>query len=206
MPLPILVKMTKGLRFDSNRNPNFIAKIFHFVMIRKANIIWRKIEKYLKGKSVLDVGMGSGSITYFLKSKKFEVTSVDVKNLSIYEDLKPVLYGGDTMPFKNNSFETAVIVHVLHHCDDGEKVLKEARRVAKRVIFIEDTYRNWFEWLVVSVSDAINNGELWLHKYRTVAEWKKIIKRNNWKVVYYSEWSEWFVAAVYGRYCVFVIE
>ena len=103
-------------------------------------------------------------------------------------------------------FETALIIHVLHHCGDGLAVLSEAKRVAKRVIFIEDTYRNWFEWFVVSVSDALNNGELWFHKYRKFNEWKKVIKRKGWTIVHCDQWSEYGVAALYGRYCLFVIE
>lgn len=206
MPLPFLVRKARGLEFNSIKNASLLAKILHFIMMRKALYVWQKIGEYLKGGSVLDVGMGSGSITYFLKSKKFDVTSVDVNNLSIYEDLKPIIYDGDRIPLKDNSIETAVIIHVLHHCGDGLKVLEDAKRVSKRVIFIEDTYRNWFEWLVVSVSDAVNNGELWLHKYRTVSEWKKIIKSKNWRVVHCSEWSEWGVVAIYGRYCMFVVE
>lgn len=206
MPLPFLVKSAKGLRYGNFKDANFVAKIFHFVMMRKAGFVWGRIGNHIRGKSVLDIGMGCGSIIYFLRKKGFEVKSVDVANLSIYDDLEPIIYDGTKIPFKNNSFESAVIIHVLHHCIDGLAVLREAKRVSKRVIFIEDTYRNWLEWFVVSVSDALNNGEFWFHEYRTISEWERILKKNKWKIVRKEEWSEWGVAAVYGRYCMFVIE
>lgn len=206
MPVPLIVKRARGLRFETTKKANLFARLLHFVMMRKAEIVWKKIGPFMTGKKVLDVGMGSGSITYFLKKKGYDTTSVDVQDLSIYEDLKPVIYDGQKLPFADNSFDTAVIIHVLHHCSDGIQVLQEVKRVAKRVIFIEDTYRNRFEWLIISVSDAVNNGELWFHTYRTVKQWREIIKNNKWTQVHESDWSEWAVAAIYGRYCMFVIE
>lgn len=205
MPFPSLVKRSCGLSFSGKSKPNLIARVLHFVMLRKAKIVWSRINEFVKGPMVLDVGMGSGSITYLLKSKGFRVKSVDVGNLSIYEDLKPVIYDGFKIPFKSE-FDLALVVHVLHHCEDGLRVLNEAKRVAKRVILIEDTYRNWLEWLVIAVSDAVNNGEFWFHKYRKFDDWQKYIERKGWKIIHSDQWSEYGVAAVYGRYCLFVIE
>lgn len=206
MPVPFIVKSARGLNLESTKDAGLLSKVTHKVMMRKAEIIWNHVGKYMKGKKILDVGMGSGSISYFLNKKGFEVKSVDVDSLSIYEDLKPVLYDGENLPFKNNEFDTAVIIHVLHHCKDGVKVLEEAKRCAKRVIFIEDTYRNKLEWILISIFDCFTNFEFWKHKYRTVAEWKKIIKKEGWKIVYFDQWSEVGVTSPYGRYCLFVVE
>jgi ubiquinone/menaquinone biosynthesis C-methylase UbiE len=175
-------------------------------MMRKARIVWKHIGKYMYGKKMLDVGMGSGSFSYFLNKKGFDVQSVDVASLSIYDDLKPVIYDGKTLPFKDREFDTAVIIHVLHHCSDGLRVLEEAKRCSKRVIFIEDTYRNQLEWFVVASFDSITNFEFWWHKYRTIHEWKKIIKDKGWKVVSSDQWSEGGITSPFGRYCMFVIE
>lgn len=38
------------------------------------------------------------------------------------------------LPFENDSFDTAVLGDVLEHCSDPEKAVKEAARVAHRVI------------------------------------------------------------------------
>lgn len=206
MPVPFIVKSAKGLSFKSTKKANFVARVSHKFMMRKARIVWGHIGTFVAGKKVLDVGMGSGTNNYFLKKKGFETTGIDVDNLSIYSDLKPVVYDGENIPFKKNEFDTAVIVHVLHHCNDGVQVLKEAKRVAKRVILVEDTFRNKFEELVIGSNDAFTNFEFWWHKYRKVAEWKRIIKKNDWKVVAFDQWSEVGVTSIYGRYCMFVIE
>ncbi|KKQ34024.1 MAG: Methyltransferase type 11 [Candidatus Collierbacteria bacterium GW2011_GWC2_44_18] len=174
--------------------------------MRKADEVWKHIGKYTKGKKVLDVGMGSGSISYLLNKKGFSVTSVDVANLSIYEDLKPIIYNGHKLPFKDNQFDTAVIVHVLHHCNDGVEVLKEAKRVSKRVIFVEDTFRNSVEWFFDAAFDSLGNFEFWWHKYRKISEWRQVLTENEWKIMAFDEWSEVGIASLYGRYCMFVIE
>ena len=204
MPIPHVVKTVRGLSLKSVEKANSWSRIVHAVMWRKANHVWKHVGSYVQGKKILDVGMGSGSIAYFLNKKGFSVTSVDVDDLSIYNDLKPIIYDGHKLPFRDKEFDSAVIIHVLHHCQDGLEVLKETMRVAKRVIFIEDTFRNGFEWFLVSVFDSLTNGELWWHKYRSVSDWTKIIKKYGWRLTATSEWSE--VTSPYGRYCLFVIE
>ena len=206
MPIPLVVWSAKGLRLESIKGANFWSKIIHGVMVRKADEVWKHIGKHISGKKVLDVGMGSGSISYLLIKKGFEVTGVDVSNLSIYENLKPVIYDGHGLPFKDNQFDTAVIIHVLHHCNDGLEVLREAKRVAKRVIFIEDTYRNAVEWFLGAVFDSLGNFEFWWHQYRMVYEWRQILAKNEWKIMASGVWSEVGIASLYGRYCMFVIE
>ena len=205
MPISYIVKRARGLSLKSTENADWLSKIMHMFMMHKARIVWSHIGKYMKGEKVLDVGMGSGSISYFLNKKGFKVTGVDVDSLSIYSDLKPVIYDGEKLPFKNNEFDTAVIIHVLHHCSDGLKVLEEVKRVAKRVVVIEDTFRNGLEWFVVGAGDSITNNELWWHKYRKWGEWKKIIKDHGWRLVASDQWSE-SVTWIYSRYCMFIIE
>lgn len=71
MPIPFIVRSAKGLRLESIREANFWSKTIHGVMSRKADHVWKYIGKYVKGKKVLDVGMGSGSISYFFEQKGF---------------------------------------------------------------------------------------------------------------------------------------
>lgn len=206
MPIPFITNSAVGLSLKSTKNANLWSRFIHRVMHRKANHIWTKIGRLIRGNRLLDVGMGSGSIAYLLKKKGFNVMSVDVASLSIYDDLKPVIYDGHNLPFKNKKFDTAVIIHVLHHCDDGLEVLDEAMRVSKRVVFIEDTFRNMPEKFLVSCIDSLTNAEFWWHKYRSVKEWKQIIGKRGWKIVESNEWSETGVTSPYGRYCLFAIE
>ena len=206
MPIPFIVKRAKGLCLKSTDKADFVSKLTHKFMMRKARAVWSHVGRHIEGKKILDVGMGAGATSFFLIKKGFEVTGVDVDNLSIYDDLEPVVYDGEKLPFEDNKFDTAIIVHVLHHCGDGIGVLEEAKRVAKRVIFIEDTFVNKVEWLSVELNDALTNFEFKLHKFRTNREWKKIIKDRGWKIVAEDNWYEIGVSSFYSRYCMFVVE
>lgn len=206
MPIPFLVKSAKGLSLKNVKDAGMFSKIMHGFMMRKAGFVWSHVGKYITGKTILDVGMGAGATSFFLIKKGFDVTGVDVDNLSLYSDLKPVVYDGTSLPFKDNQFDTAIIVHVLHHCGDGIKVLEEVKRVAKRVIFIEDTFTNHLEWISLQFNDAITNCEFKWHLFRTEAEWRKIIRKKGWKIVASDTWFEVLVSSFYSRYCMFVVE
>lgn len=206
MPIPFIVKRAKGLSLKSTEKADWISKATHQFMMRKAGYVWGHIGKYMKGKNILDVGMGAGATSFYLTKKGFDIIGVDVDNLSIYKDLKPIVYDGEKLPFKNGEFETAIIVHVLHHCGDGVAVLEEVKRVAKRVIFIEDTFTNPIEWISVQLNDALTNFEFKLHKFRTKKEWIEIIKERNWKIVGQDSWFEIGISSIYSRYCMFVVE
>jgi SAM-dependent methyltransferase len=131
---------------------------------------------------------------------------LDVHNVSAYHSITPTLYNGENFPFKVNQFDTGIIVHVLHHCDDGVKVLSEAMRTSRRVILIEDTYRNWIEHKIVSFNDNLGNWEWYQHPYHKTSWWIKTIKQNSWKIIYQQEYSEFTYKVLYGRYVLFVLE
>lgn len=206
MPVPLITKKIKDLRSDRSVKVGFWGGLVESFMNRKALNIWSRIAEYISGDDILDVGLGGGGLYVFLKNKGYKMTGIDVDNLSVYQDVKPVIYDGKTIPFARGRFDTAVIIHVLHHCDDGIRVLQEAKRVARRVIIIEDTYRNIVEKLVVGVGDCLYNFEFWWHTYRTPIQWEEIIRNNKWKIAAKREWSEFFISSVYGRYCMYVIE
>lgn len=101
-------------------------------------------DNIVEGK-ILDIGCGDGSLTRLIaeKFKGKKVTGVDVeehpqwkfhklpnltfKEGSVYE-----------LPFKDNSFQAAIIKDVLHHLSSPTLAVKELLRVAsKQVLIIE---------------------------------------------------------------------
>ncbi len=137
-----------------------------------------------KGETVLDLGSGTGHTARALIKKGFEVSCVDYNDMNIFEETKPILYDGVNLPFKKNSFDTALLITVLHHTPDPIGIVKETSRVAKKIIIMEDTYNNFFQKWAVFVMDSIGNMEFFGHPHtnKTDTQWQKEFKKLGLKI------------------------
>ncbi len=104
---------------------------------------WHQIDEIFnfKPKNVLEVGVGTRFLAYYLKEKGIKVTSIDIDR-----DLKPDYVGSVLdMPFKKNEFDVVVAFQVLEHLPfkDFPKALGEMFRVCRNssVISLPDNGR-----------------------------------------------------------------
>lgn len=66
-------------------------------------------------------------------------------------------YDGKHIPFPDQSFEVTYAAFVFHHIDNFLPLLKECRRVTKkRLIIVEDVYRNPLEHIMIALADFAN--------------------------------------------------
>lgn len=107
--------------------------------------------------SILDIGCGSGLVAYTLSNNGFDVRSVDVSNCSLIPQISPEVYDGKRLPYADKSFDVALLLTVLHHCNHPEQVLSEALRVSHKVIVVEDTYNNVFQKYMTYLLDSFVN-------------------------------------------------
>jgi SAM-dependent methyltransferase len=93
-------------------------------------------------RSVLDVGCGDGDVARSVGAKvgAERVAGVDVK-VQPGALVEVTAYDGVHLPFPDGAFEAVVVSDVLHHCQDPTAVLREALRVAARVVGIKDHFR-----------------------------------------------------------------
>jgi SAM-dependent methyltransferase len=139
-----------------------------------------EIEPYLNSHDrILDVGSGNSVLTQELRGQGYKVLPVDVKNHSFVDEIVPILYDGRILPFCQNSFDVALLITVLHHTSDPDSILNEARRVARRIIVIEEIYENRFEKYFTYVIDSLFNLEFFGHprSNRTDSEWRRTFNR-----------------------------
>lgn len=133
---------------------------------------------------ILDVGSGTCNVALYMQDEGYNVTPLDVADLSFTPRMKPILYDGIRMPFKNNEFDTALILTVLHHipATQHETVLKESARVAKRIIIIEDVHSNYLHKLATMFMDSLFNLEFIGHPHsnKSDAEWREVFKKLGW--------------------------
>jgi SAM-dependent methyltransferase len=89
--------------------------------------------------SVLDIGTGTSLPIHIFAEIFPEVkyNTVDIVDIRKRKKLPFVIYDGKTLPFNNEEFDVSLLNETLHHCEDPESVLIEARRVARSVYVIE---------------------------------------------------------------------
>lgn len=91
------------------------------------------------GASVLDVGSGDGSIAAEVMERRPDVTITGVDVLVRPEvKIRVEPFDGVTLPFPDRCFDVVSFVDVLHHTDDPDVLLAEARRVTRRSVLVKD--------------------------------------------------------------------
>ena len=107
---------------------NYLSERSFYGLIYRNFWLYPKLNKYLTGKA-LDIGCGIGD---FLKYRK-NTTGVDVNNHLVKyckkNNLNAIHMEPDMLPFKDETFESAIMDNVLEHIIDPKPILSEARRV-----------------------------------------------------------------------------
>jgi len=106
------------------------------------------VKAFAKGW-ILDVGYGD-AVFVWGRSPPKNVVCTDIE---VYGHTH-VRLDANMLPFRDNSFDTVLLMEVLEHVDDVERALKEALRVAKEVVlvsypfedrelFVKNNYPRW---------------------------------------------------------------
>ena len=150
-----------------------------FIYKKRADFYANRVLPFIKeNEKVLDIGAGNGVIAKVI-NKKADVTLVDVIDYN-QTDLTLIIYNGKTLPFPDNHFDTSLLVAVLHHTEYPEELLKEAKRVSKRLIIVEEVYTTRFGKLFLSLWDWFFNiatkAPLYFN-FHSKKEWNQIFNR-----------------------------
>ena len=166
--------------------PTIRRKNGETIFIKSVERILNKFIFFLSANDkILDLDSGTCMFTRILKNKGFNITPVDIKNRSYYEDITPIIYDGKKLPFKNDSFDMCMLIAVLHHTQNPEIVLKEAMRVSKKIILLEDIYTNTPQKLYTYFIDSLLNKEFIGHPHtnKMNSEWLALFKKLGLKLV-----------------------
>lgn len=88
---------------------------------------------------IVDIGCQDGHIFQCFEYRD-NVTNVDI---DLYDIWNFVRADAQNLPFKDKEFDIAVLAEILEHVPDPVKALKEAARVANKVVI---TVPNEYEW------------------------------------------------------------
>lgn len=157
--------------------PSFLRpRIDEFFFRAKTERTVSRIKNFLSPKDkIIDLGAGIGLISFLFQEAGFKVTSVDVQDKSLYPSVRSTLYDGKKLPFPNNSFDACLLLAVLHHTKNPDVMLEEVKRVARKVIILEDIYSNSAQKYFTYLVDSILNVEFFNHprSNRTDDQWRE---------------------------------
>ncbi len=164
----------------------FFRDIIYKLGRARANDLISKIKPFLnKEDHILDIGAGTCNVSEILLGEGYNIVPLDIQDLSFVDDIKPILYDGNKIPFNDNKFDLALIVTVLHHTPHPEKIIREARRVSKRIIIIEDIYTNIFHKYLTYFFDSLVNLEFIGHPHtnKNDKQWRAVFNKFGLKLV-----------------------
>jgi ubiquinone/menaquinone biosynthesis C-methylase UbiE len=141
----------------------------------RAETVVSRVNPFLTtATKLIDIGSGTGDVAILLKKQGKEVTPVDVANFHWYRNLQPIIYDGITLPFPDQTFDTALILMVMHHTPNPNKIFAEASRVANEIVVIETSYTNLIHKIYTVVTDLIGNLQIvgFWNSYKTDESWK----------------------------------
>lgn len=150
----------------------------NFIQKRKmqaARLKQDRINPFLSQKEkLIDIGCGNCSLLKSLKDNHPTIQGVDIHNVSLFDNIQPIVYDGETLPFKDNQFDTSLLITMLHHTPDPERIIREAMRVSNRLIIMEDIYTHQLQKHITYFTDSLVNWEFNGHPHtnKSDKEWK----------------------------------
>jgi ubiquinone/menaquinone biosynthesis C-methylase UbiE len=150
----------------------------------------RAIAPFVVGSRLLDLGAGEGYVTTALRQQA-EVWACAVDIGPYQRASEPYLiYDGGRLPFRDATFDTALVSLALHHCADPERVLDEALRVTRsRLIILESVYRNrwerfWLERLDGALNRYRHRGEMPLPlAFKSPQQWQQLFDNRHLRTI-----------------------
>ena len=154
-----------------------------------------EIKPWLRsGDYIIDIGCGTGTLTELLLRQGFKVLPVDVEDLSCVVEVRPLLASGSHMPFRNQSFDVALLSDVLHHTPCPRALIGEAARIAHRVIVHETVYGTQLQKYLTFAMDRVLSLNFGRHPHTNLpdAGWRALFTTLNLTLVDAQYSSFWF--------------
>lgn len=143
--LRLRFEFLKDIFHDVLKNPilnNFVRNVVATGQITIKNRIKRLIKN---SDNVIEIGCGTGEFSKIVNGDyvgvDIEKSYIDYANKKFSKKNKKfVLMNGEKLDFKDKSFDTSLILSVLHHLNDKDvfSILKEAKRVTKKRVILVD--------------------------------------------------------------------
>jgi SAM-dependent methyltransferase len=152
------------------------------IFARRTRILSAAICNLLpRDAGILDVGSGDGTIACSWMKRRSDLTVQGIDILVRPETKIPVrAFDGCTIPYDDRSFDVVSFIDVLHHANDAEQLLREARRVSKNWVIVKDHFaENTWDRATLTLMDWVGNaphGVSLPYNYWSRDRWKRAFK------------------------------
>lgn len=166
-------------------------KVEQWWALRRAKVKLARLRPlHAQPTDLLEVGCGNGALTALLRQEGHTVTPLDIVDHSLFPSVRPVIYDGSRFPFPDGRFRTCQLITILHHTPDPDHLIREAMRVADRIIIMEDIFINPVQRRLTFLADSIVNGEFFGHPHtnRSDAGWRDTFQRLGLRVEFSEEY------------------
>lgn len=132
--------------FEQALKKRFVAKSdlshMHTAIKARSTKVFEEVACHFIGSSLLDVGCGNGLVSELSKPHFAEIQLLDVMNYLSQEVDLPFVQYDEGRPFPiTKTYDTVLLLTVLHHSNDPLLLLKESwKATAKRLIIIESVF------------------------------------------------------------------
>jgi SAM-dependent methyltransferase len=170
--------------------------VFKKTTLFRSKIISRALEGLLYGK-VLDIGCGDGIITNEIsKHFKCSIISTDIVDQRELDIPFKLMKRRGELPFNDGEFDIAIFIHCLHHINDYNPLINEARRVAKNILIYD--YEPTFMGVITDIICNLIHYKILLFPLpKSLKFWEKIINGRG-KMVKITRWYPWKDFVVYN--------
>ena len=128
--------------------------------------IMKNTPEYSKGKRVLEIGCGRGSLSCYFSDSGYDCTLLDLSEsvLDVAKDIfdknklkaKFIVGDANNLEIPNNSFDVIYSIGLLEHFDDVRTTISEQMRVL-------DTGGIWFGYIVPKYVDNVQKDYEWIN-------------------------------------------
>lgn len=144
------------------------------------------VERYAKGKSLLDVGCAQGWYAKKAQEMGFEVLAVDLENFMKVEGVEfRKIQPGQIAPSLDCKFDTVLMFDVLEHLEDEEQALSDLVRVCQGRVIISvpnEDDKNLADYNLT----LLNRKDTTHQRYYTLDGLRSKIEKHGFKIVHLS--------------------
>lgn len=146
------------------------------------------------GARVLDVGCGNGFIAHHLSAMLgTSVTGIDLSKTTEAR-INYRQFDGQAFPVNDDTVDAVLFCYVLHHAQDLNTILVEARRALQAgglMVIYEDIPQRWWDRIVCAIHNLKWRGRTGPCTFRSEPEWRLTFAAAGFELIRTRQLSRW---------------